>query len=152
MSTSSIGWNVVSFLVPANARPGTTRMRVSMRNLMAPLPCGTFDAGETEDYGFVILPSAINQAIPISDFGQNVSIEKLVTIVPNPANNLVYIHHDFDKLKPIFISVYNASGQLLISKQLVNNLLDVNKLTNGWYIVKIRQDNNFKSSKLLIQH
>ncbi|MEO4046988.1 M14 family zinc carboxypeptidase [Pseudomonas sp. CAU 1711] len=36
--------------VPSNAPAGTTRMRVAMRYNAAPVPCGTFNYGEVEDY------------------------------------------------------------------------------------------------------
>ena len=151
ISTNSIGWNAVSFMVPANARAGATRMRVSMRNLSLPLPCGTYDAGETEDYGFVILPSAISQPIPATDIQHLISSETSLTLVPNPARNLVYINHDLDIIKPLYITVCNAAGKELISKRLTDNILDVNKLPGGWYLVTLRQDNISRNSRLLIQ-
>jgi carboxypeptidase T len=36
--------------VPASAPAGTTRLRVAMRYNAAPVPCGTFNYGEVEDY------------------------------------------------------------------------------------------------------
>ena len=42
--------NTVSIAIPANATPGTTRMRVSLKTIGAPTACEVFDKGEVEDY------------------------------------------------------------------------------------------------------
>ena len=36
--------------VPANAPAGKTRLRIAMRYNAAPVPCGSFNYGEVEDY------------------------------------------------------------------------------------------------------
>ncbi|WP_417799298.1 M20/M25/M40 family metallo-hydrolase [Tenacibaculum sp.] len=49
-SASSDGSVNGTFTVPASAKLGNTRMRVSMRYNTTPSSCGTFDYGEVEDY------------------------------------------------------------------------------------------------------
>ena len=39
-----------NLVIPAGAATGKTRMRVAMRYNTAPVPCGTFNYGEVEDY------------------------------------------------------------------------------------------------------
>jgi bacillolysin len=51
-TTPAIG----SFIIPATATPGPTRMRVSMRYNAIPTACETFDYGQVEDYTIVIVP------------------------------------------------------------------------------------------------
>ncbi|MEM7368729.1 MAG: GEVED domain-containing protein [Bacteroidota bacterium] len=44
----------LSILVPSNALPGRTTMRVSARYDLAPVPCGTGFDGEVEDYSIIV--------------------------------------------------------------------------------------------------
>ncbi|HRH47655.1 MAG TPA: GEVED domain-containing protein [Panacibacter sp.] len=150
-STTSIGWIVSSFVVPANAKTGTTRMRVSMENLSAPLPCGTYAAGETEDYGFVIQNAAATSVNTFTGLQINQSTLGSFAIAPNPANNQVNIQHEFNNAQPVYLTVYNATGTQVISKVLSGNKLDVSKLSNGLYVVQLIQNNIIKRTKLLIQ-
>jgi hypothetical protein len=50
ISSTFLGYISINFTVPANAVPGTTRMRVTMRYDSPPSPCGSYPRGETEDY------------------------------------------------------------------------------------------------------
>lgn len=149
-STASIGWTAISFVVPANARAGTTRMRVSMKNLSAPLPCGSYDAGETEDYGFVIAPSAQNV------FAQTISSEKLfnngLQVNPNPASGIVHIQHRFLTSKPIQLKVYNSTGQLMLAQTFTKSTIDVSRLPQGIYSLQLLQDNKKETIKLIVLH
>lgn len=54
-SASSDGSVNGTFTVPASAKLGNTRMRVSMRYNTTPSSCGTFDYGEVEDYAVHII-------------------------------------------------------------------------------------------------
>ena len=77
--------------------------------------------------------------------------DKKVTITPNPANNQVTIQHDFNNTKPVYITVFNTTGQQLISKVLTGNKFGVSNLPNGLYIVQLMQGNAVKRTQLLIQ-
>ena len=71
--------------------------------------------------------------------------------MPNPANNQVTIQHEFNNTKPVYLTVFNATGQQVFSKVLSGNKLDVSKLPTGLYIVQLMQGNAIKRSKLLIE-
>lgn len=150
-STTSIGWVAVSFVVPASAKPGTTRMRVSMRNLSAPLPCSSYAAGETEDYGFVTLNAAASPGTVLIAAENTEKRSGQLLVTPNPANKQVTIQHDLSNDKPVYIKIFNTAGQQVISKLLGRNVLDVSKLPDGFYMVQIMQEKNIKYTKLLIQ-
>jgi hypothetical protein len=46
-----------SFTVPANATPGTQRLRVRSQNAAVPAdPCVVYSYGETEDYNVMVIP------------------------------------------------------------------------------------------------
>ena len=59
---------VGGFTVPANAVPGTTRMRVAMKREFSINPCGDFTHGEVEDYSLNIAAGASNSATPALTF------------------------------------------------------------------------------------
>jgi hypothetical protein len=44
-----------SFMVPRDVRPGSTRLRIRLASDQDPLPCGSFNYGEVEDYTVSIL-------------------------------------------------------------------------------------------------
>lgn len=150
-TANGIGNFAVSFVIPANAKPGLTRMRVSMKNGSAPPVCGSYTSGETEDYGIIIKAPLLASPIAFNNPENLQQLPAVFAIAPNPANNEVRIQHDFNTAKPVYVTVFNASGQQVISKILSGNVLDVSKLYNGFYLVQIRQGNTTKSSKLLIQ-
>ncbi len=64
----------------------------------------------------------------------------IIKIYPNPSDNILFIHHDFDNVKNI--SIYNIRGELLYSynPDLYRSnrfVLDVSNLTSGNYFFKI---------------
>lgn len=150
-STTSIGWISVSFTVPANAAIGTARMRVSMKNLSAPVPCGAYPAGETEDYDFIIQNPAFNTVNDLIASSVAKKTAGTVTIFPNPANSSITVEHSFSAGKTVYIKVLNAEGKMVIAQALYKNTLDVSKLPNGFYIVQLTQDKNISRTKLVIQ-
>ena len=146
-----IGAFAVSFVVPANAKLGNTRMRVAMKNGSAPPACGSYASGETEDYGVTIINPMALQAIAFTNAENMQKLPGAFAIAPNPANNQVRINHDFTSTKPVYITVFNTTGQQLVSKILTGNKLDVSNLPNGLYIVQLMQGNVIKRTKLLVQ-
>lgn len=151
ISSMFLGYIAINFTVPANAVPGTTRMRVTMRYDSPPSPCGLYPRGETEDYSVnIVSQTSINTSVAANTARNPLSSDKLI-ITPNPANNQVSIVHDFDNVKPVYITVFNATGQQVISQTLNTNLLDISKLPNGFYIVQLMQDKNIRRTKLLIE-
>jgi len=63
-SSVQIGWETSTFQVPVNASPGTTVMRVSMKNGSLQNSCEVFPLGEVEDYSINILsPTHISEEI-----------------------------------------------------------------------------------------
>lgn len=148
---NGIGNFAVSFVVPANAKQGNTRMRVSMKNGSAPPVCGTYASGETEDYTITIKNPSLISAIAVTTSESIRKIQGAFTISPNPANNKISIAHDLDNTKPVYVKLFNAAGQQLISTTLSGHMLDVSKLPNGLYIVQLLQGNTTKRAKLLIQ-
>ncbi|MEI8201701.1 MAG: T9SS type A sorting domain-containing protein [Bacteroidota bacterium] len=61
-----------------------------------------------------------------------------ISIYPNPAKNKISIQTTFPS-KENMLSIYNTQGQLLYTKEMINNQLDLNieKLAAGVYTLKI---------------
>ena len=92
-----------SFIVPAGALLGTSRLRVALRwNQPAP-PCGNYRYGEVEDYCVQIMPgTAINQIKnPISNF----------SVYPNPFKQTITLAFDLDKNTDATLQLFNSIGQ-----------------------------------------
>ncbi len=79
-----------------------------------------------------------------------------IHITPNPASSVVRLSGLSEKGQQILI--YNTNGQLLLTQsiheQTETNLIDVKKLSNGLYFVKVinREGSTSKALKLLVQH
>jgi chitodextrinase len=69
-----------SFIVPASAKPGTTRMRVSMKYNALPSECETFQWGEVEDYSINITgggPDTTPPSAPTNLTAANITINSV---------------------------------------------------------------------------
>ena len=74
----------------------------------------------------------------------NTSTENL-KIYPNPSQGKIYLNHqNFPNNRIILAEIFNALGQLVFSKEINNNTIDLSKLKDGIYYIKL----NFKSNKI----
>ncbi len=79
----------------------------------------------------------------------------MITVYPNPAKNFVSISFNEITLnKPASISILSIDGKLISQQKIASiipiEILDVSKLTNGNYLLKVVTDNNTINTKLLI--
>lgn len=118
-----------TFSVPANAYVSNTNyqyvtMRVAMQKGGIPVNCTSFANGEVEDYTVRIsklpVPNAINQ--------------DEILIYPNPVKTVLNVKNISKKAK---YKIYSVSGQLISSGMILNNKIDVSRLTNGLYVIDI---------------
>jgi len=63
------------------------------------------------------------------------------SLVPNPASESVTVKHNNNK--SVLVEIYDLNGQLLISRQITTETIDVSSLAKGIYFVKI-ENNNYK--------
>lgn len=72
-------------------------------------------------------------------------------IYPNPANDLVYIKGALDNSK---IEVLNLLGQVVYSTTTSNQLttLSMSNFSSGTYFIRITQDGNSLTQKLIVKH
>lgn len=99
-------------------------------------------------YGRGIWQCSIRELLSSIQLAQhNVNLQ----IFPNPASNLIYINSD--KTSGFaFVKVYDSNGKELISKSTSgteNISIDVSKLTNGIYLVKVENKDGFQYSKFI---
>ncbi len=87
--------------------------------------------------------SGINEATSKIDF----------IVAPNPANDQLTVSlGDEYSEKEIQVSLYNVQGQIVYQHQLTSSsvLVDVSNLPRGFYIVKIAQNNQFSTKKVVL--
>lgn len=75
------------------------------------------------------------------------SLDKLFKIYPNPAQNRFYIATNLiiDKVK-----IYNSLGILVSVSENADNSIDVSQLKDGIYIVQIISDNRIGTKRISI--
>lgn len=70
-------------------------------------------------------------------------------IFPNPTRGIVNIEYP-NVAADVSVFVYNTFGQLVMSQQLVNNVLNVERLANGTYIVRVVGNNKIIGTQKLV--
>lgn len=82
-----------------------------------------------------------------------ISVEDNIITYPNPATNSFFIKTNFKS--QIKLDVYDITGKLIISKQLMNadiNEINTTDINSGLYLLRISDfDGNIKTKKLLIE-
>lgn len=148
-SASNLSANVS---VPANAVLGQTRMRVSMKYNANATACENFGDGEVEDYtvNVVSSSSAINsESLTDAVFSQPLGNEppSILKAYPNPTSNYINVH--FAKSENLTYKIVNTIGQTVHSGNVLNNRIDVSRLKNGWYLLKINDGQKSISTKIV---
>lgn len=92
------------------------------------------------------LPSIIPGAIMIRPvFGGEFKPEDInakpvftehIRVYPNPTDDKLFIETDNEQV-PHFVMVYDYAGRLIINEALATNILDVNHLIPGMYLIKV---------------
>jgi hypothetical protein len=141
--SQQIGWETHTFLVPANAPLGLTRMRVSMKRGSYAGACDTFPYGEVEDYTINIF----SQANSISSKLNN-GLGQAVKIFPNPVSNNLTITFNAPVSSSYEFVVSDIKGKNLLSKAIKANSgnnqlqIDVSALASGVYFLRLQNNNN----------
>lgn len=138
-----------SFIVPASALLGITRMRVGMRWNSAPNVCGTTDYGEIEDYCVQVVPG-----LSITKLAEDIFD---VAVFPNPFEEELTVQIDLKKETDVDLSIFSSTGQLAYQQNLgfqgigKHQFLLQPNLPNGVYFLKI-QTKEGQVSKLIIDN
>lgn len=77
------------------------------------------------------------------------AIKSEILISPNPADSYIRISSNST---PTVLSIFNSKGQLIIKETVKDsNIIRVNDLENGFYVVKLQEGGNITIRKLMIQ-
>jgi hypothetical protein len=127
---------------------GLTRMRVSMKNAAAPLPCENFARGEVEDYTVNILPVA-----PVSWQGNDENVPVLPDFImyPNPASDkLTLLLSGWDS--GATVKIYDITGKVVRQFEALNGTREMNisVMNPGIYLFMVSDGKELKVKKLVI--
>lgn len=128
---AGVGAVSANFTVPANAQPGSTRLRVQMvyqgyGSSGLPANCGVFQSGETEDYCINIRPA--NATVDNNFVPQ-------MNLYPNPTKHSVTLFSN--SVEALSVRIVNLSGQTLSTYWMNSGSLtfDVQNLSDGVYLI-----------------
>jgi len=101
---------------------------------------GTFTIEEDDMQETILLQNV--DAVSMQDLQQ-------IKLYPNPAGDLVYLENAQDS----YMLIYNLKGQLMMQKEIKDKLVGVSLkgLQSGVYILKLKNDKNFMTRKLVIK-
>tara|TARA_B100001093_G_scaffold519927_1_gene611464 strand:- start:52793 stop:54643 length:1851 start_codon:yes stop_codon:yes gene_type:complete len=72
-------------------------------------------------------------------------------IYPNPSRGKLYLNHEnYPNNRIILAKVFNTLGQLVFSKEINNKTINLNKLKDGIYYLKLNFDNNITTKKIIL--
>jgi serine protease len=113
--------------VPEDAISGPTRLRVSMRFLFSPEPCGNYMFGEVEDYCVEI--DGVNSV-------EKIAAKSLLRMFPNPTSSQLQVESDF---RITFWQLVNELGQRVKSGNAFSSQLqlDLSELPAGLYLLRV---------------
>ncbi len=152
-----------SFTVPTTAKNGSTRLRIQMHyGSYSTNPCATLDYGEVEDYTVNISGGASPLYVSGDTPGlQNEIISNTLSVIPNPLSgraNATAVY-SLAKIGNTTLKVVDLEGRSLYSVNLglqsagQHNYLLSNitpKLTSGYYVVVLIQDNHVITNSRLV--
>lgn len=82
---------------------------------------------------------------PVSSKDQILTLEKEITIFPNPSNGVLTINNPAAKV----LSIYNSSGLLIKTFNTLANTIDLTEQPNGLYFVVLKLDDKILFKKII---
>lgn len=148
--TPGVGWFVDDVLFGVN--PTTIKSTVTSLT-----PAGDFAKSETENLVLKANSAAKTQAQSqeVVENNKNTLQSTFETsIYPNPTDNVLNVRFDESEGQEFQIQLYNLQGQLMVERTSANDnvvTLDVANLPAGIYLVKIADDYQTKTQKVIIK-
>lgn len=103
----------------------------------------------TDQYGYGIpdFEVAYNQVLSVNDFSNS-----QINIYPNPIKDSFSIAVDNASFENLSIQIFNILGEKVLEKsKLISNTVDISNLEAGFYMLKILNENQQKTVKLIKQ-
>lgn len=159
-SSASAGNLTATFAVPATAKNGTTRMRVSMKwNSAQTSSCETFSYGEVEDY-ILVVSGGVNREVE-NTIAQSIPSElNDLVIYPNPVHDRLFFDAtQLATFEESRVTMVDMQGRVVVSEWLKNpnqNLMkseiETGNLANGLYNLIISTEKGRITKKIQILH
>ncbi|WP_426493551.1 M4 family metallopeptidase [Hymenobacter sp. 102] len=137
-SSASTGTLTGTFTVPTTAKSGATRLRVVMSDASATTSCNSYSYGETEDYTVNITGGAFapQGVATINGSSLSNSVEKSVTLFPNPASEVLSISLG-SKAAVVSATVTDLRGARVAGARFEGGQLHVAGLAKGIYLLTV---------------
>jgi hypothetical protein len=78
-------------------------------------------------------------------------VDKSIEIYPNPTTRGIYIKSTDNNLGDAKISIYNNLGQMVITKTISGNYIDLEGLKNGYYYIHIQTNKGVSVKSILMK-
>jgi hypothetical protein len=132
-----------TFSVPAEAFVSMTDykyvvLRVAMQKDAIPVNCTSFANGEVEDYTVRISKQPVANLLNGPE----------IILYPNPVSTILNVKNISKKAN---YKIYSAAGQVVSSGFIVNNKIDVSRLTSGLYVIDIEDSDGVTVQKKFIK-
>ncbi len=114
----------------------------------------SINLGDDRNHGGCVIP-AISTALDffngLKDItsSQEVLIQDIATIYPNPASNAIFIANEKEEI--ISAKIYNLNGQVVLSEKNPASKIELSELNAGMYILQINTVDKFASTKLVVE-
>ena len=141
--TAALGSFTASITIPAAAINGSTTMRIRSGwsgGGEVTSPCGYWAFSEAEDYEFIVSGGAV---LGLDD----ISLNELVNIYPNPVVNELYIKTYNIQLEQVI--VYDILGKEIINNKLNLDRINTSSLNAGVYFLMIKTTKGFLVRKII---
>ncbi len=142
-SSSSSETLSATFTIPATAKQGATRMRVSMKYNASQTACETFSYGEVEDYTVNITSTGGSTILNNTTFAEELGNEQpeIYTLYPNPANSKIVVRLN-GITGEVTARIYDIRGAIVKVQVLTDREtpIEIGDLANGTYIIAIDEE------------
>ena len=98
-----------------------------------------YTASANETAGYIIINPDVIQAV------DETQIQHL-SLYPNPVKNRIYFSQSLSSNTKV--DIYNMCGELVVSRILTENSIDISKLPSGYYLLKTSEGTNSKFVKM----
>ena len=138
-----------NIIIPEYAK-GSSRMRISMREKVAPNPCDDNYNGEVEDYLVSFNEPAASQFKYISTDARNFDINNEFKIYPNPVSDKLNINLNSIELDD-FYTIYNLNGGKISTNIITSTLttIDITNYSNGMYLIVVVSKGEYYNQKFI---
>lgn len=135
------------FSVPINLGSAPDSLRIDINAGKWPLTAGQIGSKLWVD-GLYLLSSPLS--VPLIFMGAD-----YISTYPNPSKGIFNLVYDSQIDAPVYLQIFNETGQLVASQQLQNkgakNQIDISTLNKGLYLLKTIQDNKVCTKRVIIE-